>query len=446
MNKVSNTNCCSIFPPLGEQEGGFNLMKALLKNWLLPIKSNNFLYKKQKALLCFLFFSFTISKGQIANYVNNGGFEDIYSCSFPNSIFLAKKWRSIDSLPTGCVFFSECSNINNIPLSGFTYQYSRSGLSHVGLTLYCTNPCSFNGSRSYIRNRLKQNLQAGKTYCVKFYVNITNNSSHGIDKIGAYFGDTSIDTITKPNLPLTYLIPQIQNANNNIIIDTLNWTLITGTFVANGNEKHLVLGNFYYDGQTNTSVITSSTSYTVTDVLIDDVSCIPLDLPAFAGPDIWGIPSNTVYIGRPQDVGIDEACMWYHLPNTTTAIDTAAGINVTVATTTQTYMVKQDICGNIKYDTVIVYASATGISEQETLLNAINLYPNPASDELNIAFNVQTNIEISQILIYNSIGQLIGEEEISFKNNSGSINVFDLPNGVYYLNLNGVNKRFVIAR
>jgi hypothetical protein len=424
------------------------LVSELQKNLLLV---NKIFYSKNYKFLMLVVFLFpNYSFGQIANYVNNGGFEDIYSCSFPNNIFLVKKWRSIDSLPTGCVFFSKCSNINNIPLSGFTYQFSRSGLSHIGLTLYCTNPCNYNGSRSYVRNRLKQNLQPGKSYCVKFYVNITNNSSHGIDKIGAYFGDNFIDTITKPNLPLTYLVPQIQNPNNNVIIDTLNWTLITGTFVATGNEKHLVLGNFFFDGQTNTSIINSSTNYTVTDVLIDDVSCIPIDLPAYAaaGNDIWAIPGNTLYLGRPQDIGIDEACMWYKLPNITTAIDTAAGITVTVSITTNTYIVRQEICGNVKWDTVVVHASGLGLVSSSGVENSNKIYPNPANDILNIEFVTLSGVEASntKYSIINSLGQIVREEVLRQAQQpngtfTATINTKDLANGVYLLNLSSRGTR-----
>ncbi len=333
-----------------------------------------------------------------------------------------------------------------VPASSFGYQWPRNGNNYLLSTIYF-KPNSPQTGRGYPRNILKQNLQSGKTYCIKFYYCITNQSSAGIDGLGAYFGDITTDTISQCDKPIAYLTPQIQNPTNNILSDTLNWTLLTGTFVANGTEKYIMLGNFKSDLATNSIVINpTNLPLIATDFLFDDVSVIDIDLPAYAGPDIWGIPFNTVYLGRLQDVGIDEACMWYHLPNTTTAIDTAAGINVIVATTTQTYMVKQDICGNIKYDTVIVYASGTGLSEQETILNSINLYPNPANDELNILFNARINVDLDRILIYNSIGQLIREEEISFKNNQATIKTSNLKSGVYYLNLNGINKRFVIAK
>ena len=186
-----------------------------------------------------------------------------------------------------------------------------------------------------------------------------------IDGFGLYFGGPSVDTIIyNSKRPLTFLTPQVVNPPNNIIMDSLNWVAITGTFTANGTEKYLIIGNFKSDVNTNT-VITNYTTYSQdwSEYFIDDVSC-SIDLSAYAGPDAFCIPGNSVYIGRQQDAGIDEACMWYKLPNMTTAIDTAAGTWVTPTSPTTTYVVKQDICGVIKYDTVVVYQSGVGLSHR----------------------------------------------------------------------------------
>jgi hypothetical protein len=160
--------------------------------------------------------------------------------------------------------------------------------------------------------------------------------------------------------------------------------------------------------------------------------------------------------------------MWYKLPNTTTAIDTAAGITVTVGVTTNTYVVRQEICGNVKWDTVIVYPSATGNVEWQMLNDKLNIYPNPANEIINIEFVTLSGVEASniKIQIINSLGQIVREEEINFKNKTAAIKTDDLENGVYFLKLssrgtrdlktdpsyrqddNNLNfiKRFVIAR
>ncbi|MCA0431614.1 MAG: hypothetical protein LCH32_14040, partial [Bacteroidetes bacterium] len=339
-----------------------NKERKQLKNWWSLISFNKPQNIRILLFCCFGFLQQLTYKAQIANYISNGSFEEKYSCIPPFTTSIAKSWMSIDSnISISGGYYSTCYGAIPYPNGGF--QIPRTGNALLLGTWYCSQSVCGQITRNYPKNRLKATLINGKTYCVKFFINIQNQSPYGLDGFGAYFGDNTIDTITKCNIPLTYLTPQVQNPTGNIIIDTLNWLPITGTFVATGIEKYCVLGNFKSHAATNTASLNPLyLPQEWSDVLLDDVSCIPIDLPAFAGADIFGIPGNTVYIGRPQDVGIDEACLWYNLSNTTTPIANAAGITLTVAAITQTYMVKQDICGIIKYDTVVVYASAVGLN------------------------------------------------------------------------------------
>ena len=80
---------------------------------------------------------------------------------------------------------------------------------------------------------------------------------------------------------------------------------------------------------------------------------------------------------------------------------------------------------------------------------------------LNIEFVTLSGVEASntKYSILNSLGQIMRDEDIVFKNNAFKIKVNDLSNGVYILklssklfdsaqsdNLLSVSKRFVIAR
>jgi hypothetical protein len=419
----------------------------------LQNKLNRKLMISRKYIFVFsaLLFFKTVN-AQIANYISNGSFEQLNPCT-QIALYVAKYWRPIDSAAFSNVrLYSTC--YPNVPSGGLTYQYPRTGNSFGLGTLLCQPPyCSVNSNRGYFRNRLKSNLIAGKTYCVKFYVNVSDASTYGISSIGAFFGDNNLDTITKCNIPLTYITPQIENSVTNIITDTLGWSLITGTFVATGIEKHCVIGNFKSDLNTNKSFINPTNLPTIgCDILLDDVSCIPTDLPAYAGADIWSIPNNTVYIGRQRDVGIDEACTWYNMTNTLTPIANAAGLTLTVALGTQTYMVKQDICGIIKYDTVVVFASALGNAELGLLNDKLQLYPNPANDFVLLAVGVtELTTEYKSIHIYNQLGQLIREEELSFKNNETKLSTSELPNGTYLVSISTtkgyhIKKNLIISR
>ena len=96
--------------------------------------------------------------------------------------------------------------------------------------------------------------------------------------------------------------------------------------------------------------------------------------------------------------------------------------------------------------------------------NNIKIYPNPANEILNIEFVTLSGVDTrnTNYSILNSLGQVIKEEEINFKNKNASIKTDDLANGVYHLALRhtstplsagaqgdntvSVSKRFVISR
>ncbi len=419
--------------------------KEILKSSLSVNKL--YLFKKHCThllLAVFFFFTPALQAQQIANYVNNGGFE---IPKVPNSQ-KAKFWDSIDSVKYVGLMLSYTISPFLVPNSSFTHQWPFKGNNYLLSTLLY-KPNAPQTARGYPRNFLKQTLQNGKTYCVKFYTNVTDQTSYGVDGVfGAYFGNNTIDTITKCDKPISYLTPQIQHSG--FITDTANWVLVTGTFVATGTEKYVLLGNFQSDAATNSLMINPTNSVLVfCDVLYDNVSCIDVDLPAYAGPDAWLIPGDSVFIGRQPDVGIDEACMWYQMPNTTTAIDTVAGLWVKPTVTTS-YLVKQEICGNIKWDLVTIYKSGLGFNESDILKDRLSVFPIPTKDELNLSFDTDVQGKFNTIIVFNSLGQKIKEVVIKFSNQSASIKTDELPNGVYLFTLKGKNdlkisKRFIVT-
>jgi hypothetical protein len=393
--------------------------------------------------------SIVCGKAQVANFIANGSFEEHYSCLTPPYLLSkAKHWLAIDSGNYGGGYRSKCNL--SVPLNGTGYQYPKGGEAYIVTTFYCADPVC---PRGYLKNRLKKSLKVGTTYCVKFYVNITNTSPRGMNGFGIYFGDNTIDTITKCTIPLTYLNPQVKNPVGNVLSDTMNWVPITGTFVANGTEKYAIVGNFLADTAVTTSPIyTQSYPQTWTDVNIDDVSCIELNLPAYAGPDKSCIPGDSVFIGREPDFAIDPGCIWYRLPNLT-SIDTISGLWVKPVVTT-TYVVRQELdCSPLKWDTVVVFANPLGLKGWEGL-EGLKVYPVPTDEVLNVKLEMLNEAmpsEKIEMKIINNLGQIVREEEVSFKNNVSTIRTENLENGIYELLIKSgssqtVSKRFVISR
>ncbi len=379
-----------------------------------------------------LFYPTFFYSQNIANYTSNGSFEDYHSCTLP-PIFMpdlsrAKSWSSIDSNSNGGGYYSKCNS--KVPLNGLTYQYPKHGISYIIATQYYPPE-----RRAYLKNRLKKQLQLGKNYCVKFYVNIANTSTYAMDGYGVYFGDASVDTISKCNIPLSYINPQVKNSIGNVITDTLNWVPITGTYTANGTEKYLLLGNFLADNGLTTLLINPTNLPLIfTDVLIDAVSCVEADAPAYAGSDKYLLAGDSVYVGRERDFAVDPYCIWYQLPNTT-SIDTTSGIWVKPTQTT-TYVVQQNLeCGSLKWDTVVVRVGYTGNVELEMLNDKLKIYPNPATEILNVELEMLNGASRINMQIMNSLGQVIREEELIFNEGKASIDTKDLESGVYVIRI-----------
>jgi hypothetical protein len=150
-------------------------------------------------------------------------------------------------------------------------------------------------------------------------------------------------------------------------------------------------------------------------------------------------------------VGIDEACTWYQLPNNTSPIAAGvAGLTVSPAATS-TYMVKQDICGVIKYDTVVVYKDGVGLQALEASDLRLNLSPNPANDYVKLSFDGPATHDFKRIRVYNDTGQLLYTKELEPDPPEITINTTDFDNGVFLIRLEtsdhaALERRFLISR
>ena len=394
-------------------------------------------------IIIFLFLSLQF-KAQV-NFVGNPSFESYFNCTATNYVSVAKYWNSLDSIKLGASgeYLNTCYPY--VPYNAGGFQYPRTGNAYIRATSYCNLPtCAFPYLRNYPKNRLLSNLVSGKTYCAKMHVNLTNTSPYSIGALGIYLSDASVDTIKYCMIPLTYLVPQVQNPISNFIGDTLNWIEISGTFTATGIEKYLVIGNFQTDIAT-TKTITRVGGGNFSEYYFDDVSVIDFNLPAYAGPDKNINLGDSAFIGRPPEIGLE--CTW---SSGTTTVGTGGGIWVKPPIGTYSYIVTQNICGNIKTDTVNVNVSPSSISETTLFSNSIGIYPQPAKDLLNININYfyESSVEVK---VFDVNGRVVIREQLIVNRGKAELSTAEFSNGVYILqivNSKGVvaNKRLIIAR
>jgi hypothetical protein len=381
-----------------------------------------------------IFFLFTCAsiKAQV-NLVKNPDFEKYSQCSYhSDQMSFANFWSGVDSLGiSSCVpeYCHVCdTGMGVIPMSPQYYQYPRSGEGMAQVQVFYDEdiPNQY-FRRDYLQGRLHSTLTSGQSYCVKFYVVLAELSEHAIDKIGAYLDDGSIDTVDSCGYPLTQYIPQVEAPS--LMLDTFNWMKIEGSFAANGTERFITIGNFYDLANTIYTTSGSGSNIHYTWYLVDDVSVIPSDLPAYAGPDVWVAEGDSIFIGRTPEVGLD--CYWYVNGN---VVDSGAGFYAKPDTTT-TYVVQQTLCGQVKTDTVVVSVfpvSVNGITNSRQL----SIYPNPATKQLSIA---QERIVFTEAVIINNIGQQLSTHKLNAQQTE--LDISTLPAGVYYLQLSGEKGR-----
>jgi gliding motility-associated-like protein len=197
----------------------------------------------------------------------------------PFSLF---DWGSSD-------YFNICSfhHTSLIPNNFVGYQLSKSGQAYAGFLLL-NNFLNYSifDYKEYIEVRLINSLELNKKYCVNFYYSIAE-----------FGGDSAYNSIDLSILLTNFVVKrqsgvgtfQPQNIYDTPQIsqklpetkDTLNWIKVSGSFIAQGGEQYLTIGNFQH-----TDTLTDKNVY----VYIDDVSVY------YCGLDTTLLPIDSLII------------------------------------------------------------------------------------------------------------------------------------------------------
>ena len=191
----------------------------------------------------------------------------------------------------------------DVPLNLFGYQNPKTGKAYWGfLSRYVTTPANISGynSREYIQSKLLDSLKSGVKYCVNFYVSLADSAQYASDGISAYFSKTAISLYD--SLDLYYILPYNPQISSPVIIsDKTNWTLISGSFKAQGGEQYITMGNFRDDEHTDSlfvgGAIYQGTPYSY--YYIDYVSveeCSPQDTSSLIFNVYPSLATNQIYI------------------------------------------------------------------------------------------------------------------------------------------------------
>jgi len=213
-------------------------------------------------LLAFIFSLITCSA---QNLVPNPSFEEYDTCpNWENQVKYAIGWKSCgNSTPE---YYNACSVNFSVPSNQAGYQMAVNGNAYCGF--YSFSWAGVTNYREYIGCKLTNTLVFGKKYFVSFKVS-SSNSYCGTNNLGALFSTYpyyyySLDTNT---------IVNFAHVNSEyIIIDSLNWSIVSGSFVADSTYEYITLGNFFTDINTITTISNCIAYYYIDDICVSDDS------------------------------------------------------------------------------------------------------------------------------------------------------------------------------
>jgi hypothetical protein len=410
----------------------------------------------KKLLKCLLLSSllqgYSYTKAQV-NLLQDGSFELIR----PNwDQFIGegvlKKWHTfgynyyVNNYAYFTTLTGTIDTATKLPYNSYYHTYPRHGKGTVNFLLYYKPvpmyPVGSPNVRSIVQTKLKQNLQAGRQYCVTSYVKAPYPKLYlQTNGLQFYFDNGKIDTVYTIHKDSSGIYPQYmpQVSVPFVIGDTTNWVKVQGTFVAIGTETHLTMGNFMSD--TATTVVlppwipSLGGSCRCQEVLVDDVSVIPIDLKN------W-LQDEFVAIGDSVWVGLDSLDMpdavWHQ--NSIKPIPILEGPGFwykPLNNGATTFIQGIEICGNMVFDTLVVYAVPLSNNNINAKIKDLQVHPNPAKDQFAVS-----GIIGPKVYLLNVLGQVV--KVVDVKNQNVVINVADLPKGLYTVKSNMQIKQILI--
>lgn len=260
------------------------------------------------ALCCSLFVVPFSSNAQ--NLVPNPSMEENTACPVTIGFQGFSKplhWEKWNQSPE---YFHACAGslggvdtLIKVPLNGFGFQYALDGDAYVGMLAYgaLSGGISF---REYVGCQLLEPLVVGTSYDLSFFTNVAFGGSYwsptqACNNMGMLF-TMEPNIWTGSNGPPFALRNYAHLHSTAIISDTANWTLVSGSFVADSAYQYLVIGNFFSNALTDTMDLASD-DYVDAYYFVDGVCVRPsgqpcefttgLAEPGEQGPIVWPNPA-----------------------------------------------------------------------------------------------------------------------------------------------------------
>lgn len=206
------------------------------------------------------------------NLIPNGDFESYSGCPTNFSQIDSALYWTTPTAISSSDYYNQCATSGSsvsVPFNGVGFQEASDGIAYSGIYLIIPSYANY---REYIEVPLSDTLAANACYYFSMRVNLTNTCKYSTAVIGAYFSDSAITGVTG-FFPLP-VVASISNSGGQEF-DTLNWTEVSGAYLATGNETYLIIGNFEDDNNTPLTLVNNNAPFDFVYVLVDQVSLTP---------------------------------------------------------------------------------------------------------------------------------------------------------------------------
>jgi outer membrane protein OmpA-like peptidoglycan-associated protein len=187
-----------------------------------------------------------LGKAMSQNLVENPSFESFLEC--PDHLGNFGEDLTYWSVPTqgSTDYFNSCSLSMGVPTNFMGEQTAKFGGAYLGFYMYAPEDY-----REYIQGELKMPLQQGVTYTLSFYISLAENSDYAVRDFDFLLSTKPIEAKLKKGLS-KWQLSKIEGNNFTIgeilgdefITDEKSWTKVSTTFMAQGSERFITLGNF----------------------------------------------------------------------------------------------------------------------------------------------------------------------------------------------------------
>lgn len=244
-------------------------------------------------LHCLLFVAALRCEAQ--NLVPNHSFEVRDTCSGLNQVHYPDTgplgWFSGGWTPD---YYQTCLGSGatfGVPLSYWCDQYPQDGENHVGMLTFDE---AF-GGREYFMTELVAPLLPGQTYYASFYANAGWGGPQqqmwlASSGIGMLFTMQARQWELGDPVPMGVAYAHVHESG--ILADTVNWVLVSGSFVADSAYQYVMIGNQFGNAETDTVQFADLSTYARAYTLVDNV-CV--------SADPMGCPMATTVVERPNE-------------------------------------------------------------------------------------------------------------------------------------------------